>query len=165
MWVIINGYKYPYRINEDGEVQKCYLGEWIKLKVNLASTRARVNLRSVDGKRFNAPVVWLMADAFMGGRKSGYSIIHINGSKLDNRLVNLKMVPKKEACIISSDNRRKPVEKIDRYGNPIEIYRSVTEAAKKNFISKSSVGARCRNEVKDPFHLADFTFRYEKVPK
>ena len=162
-WVYIKGYKWPYRINEEGTVQKYYLEEWVTLEPYLTDNRARVSMRTKENKRVSVPVVWLMADAFMGGRKPGYSIVHKNHYRLDNSLGNLLIVSKKDAAYLSCGNRRRSVEKIDMDGNVIALYKSMKEAADANYISKNSVSERCRNKLKDPYRLTGFTFRYEKV--
>ena len=57
---------------------------------------------------------------------------------------------------------RLPVEKIDPDGNVLGRYDSMKQAAKENFISLTSVYKRCRGEVKKPFELMGFSFRYKK---
>lgn len=161
MWKYIEGYKWPYRIDEDATVQKWFNGRWQTLTPYLNSTRARVKMRTSDDRQVGIPVVWLMADAFMGGRRAGYDIIHKNGAKLDCRLCNLKFSPRKATVQLSAGNKRKAVVKITPDGNPIEIYKSCTEAAQRNYISKSAVSARCRGEIKNPFHLTGYSFRFE----
>ena len=160
MWVDITGYKYRYRISTEGVVQKLDGEKWITLSQRIGKTRAFVDMWNSDNVRVKVPVVRLMANAFLGGQKKGYAVIHINGAKLDNGLTNLQMVPHKEAARLSSGNRRRPVEKIDRDGNVIEVYRSQVEAARKNYMSKNSVSIRCLNRVKDPYKLMGYTFRY-----
>ena len=162
-WVMIEGYKWPYRINEEAEIQKFYNGEWVNLKPYYHTNRIAVKLRGVDNKKLDTPLVWLMADAFMGGRRKGYNIIHKNGSKWDCSLNNLKFASKRESGLLSCNNRRRSVEKIDQDGNVLELYKSATEAAKKNFMAKNAVGQRCRNELKNPFKLTGFSFRYERT--
>lgn len=44
MWKRIDGYKFPYRINDLGEVQWFRWGRWIPLKIYLTN-RAEVRLR------------------------------------------------------------------------------------------------------------------------
>lgn len=164
MWVDILGYKFPYRINEDGIVQKFDGKNWITLKPILSGNRAEVSMRKNDGTRCKVPVVRLMANAFLGGQKPGFSIIHKNKSKLDNSIWNLKFVKKGDAARLSGSPKRRSVEKIDREGNVVDLYRSQAAAAKANYISKNSVSERCRNKVKDPYLLTGgYTFRYEKV--
>ena len=163
MWKDIPGYKFRYRINDEGTVQKLDGEKWITLKPMLSSARAEVGMRRIDGSRYKASVARLVANAFFGGHAEGKSIIHLNGAKMDNSISNLKIVSKSEASRLSGGPKRKAVEMIDRDGNVVELYRSQAAAAKANYISKNSVSARCRNRLKDPYHLTGYTFRYEKV--
>ena len=68
-WVAIEGYRWPYRINRKGCVQKKMEdGSWYTLKPYTSGrSRVAVKLRSTDNRKIDVPVVWLMADAFMGG--------------------------------------------------------------------------------------------------
>ena len=163
IWVDIPGYKFCYRINEDGVVQKLNGDKWVNLTPMLSSTRAEVNIRTKDGARHKVPIVRLMANAFFGGQPHGKAIVHKNGSKLDNSLWNLKVVSRGEAARLSNGPKRRSIEKVDKDGNVIELYRSQAAAAKANYISKNAVSDRCRNKLKDPYALTGFTFRYEKI--
>ena len=149
-------------MNENGEVQKLKDGTWIKLKPYMSANRVVVKMQTPEKKKVCVPLVWLVADAFMGGRRKGFDIVHKNGSKFDCSVYNLRFATKRESGMISCGNRRKAVEKIDRDGNVVALYRSATEAAKANYIAKNAVGQRCRNELVDPFALTGFSFRYEK---
>ena len=67
-----------------------------------------------------------------------------------------------------SENKRtlgrtkpKAVVKIDRDGKVLEKYRSLSEAAKKNPMSKTSIENRTRRKLKHEFSICDFTFRLE----
>ena len=163
MWKDIPGYKFRYRISEEGVVQKLDGEKWITLTPMLSNTRAEVSMRREDGSRCKVPVVRLMANAFLGGQVKGKSITHRNGAKLDNSIWNLKVMSKSDTSRLSGSPKRRPVEMIDREGNVVELYRSQAAAAKANFISKNSVSERCRNRLKDPYLLTGYTFRYEKV--
>lgn len=162
-WKEITGYRFRYHINEDGIVQKQLEdGSWFTLKPYISGRRrACVKMRTADNRKVDIPVVWLMADAFMGGRVPGLNIIHRNGAKLDCALVNLAFVGKKECGKLSCANRRKAVMKVDRAGKVVAIYRSGREAAKKNYISQNSIWARCARKVKDPYSLDGYDYRYE----
>ena len=94
-WVAIEGYRWPYRINRKGCVQKQMEdGSWYTLKPYTSGrSRVAVKLRSIDNRKIDVPLVWLMADAFMGGRRPGYGIVHRNGAKFDCEPENLKFVP------------------------------------------------------------------------
>lgn len=163
-WRLVKGYKYPYRINTDGIVQKQLPdGSWQTMSARVGKwNRACVTLRKVDGKRVHIPVVWLMADAFMGGWKPGMCCIHKNGYKLDCSWGNLKFVTKQECSKISGCNRRKPVAKVDRDGNVIEVYSSCAEAARKNHLSATAIYHRCNNLLKNPFLLDGYNYKFER---
>lgn len=91
MWKLIEGYKWPYRINEDGVVQKNDGSGWVTLKPYLSGRRRPcVKMRTVNDGQADVPVTNLMADMFMGGRKPGECVIHKNGAKMDCSLGNLK---------------------------------------------------------------------------
>ena len=162
-WRDIPGYLWPYRINEEGDIQKFWNGAWVNLRPYLSGGRARamVKMRSVENKPVDVPLVWLVADAFMGGRRPGMAIIHKNGSKLDCGVRNLRFVTRREAASLSWGNRRRPVMKISRDGEVVDIYPSVTAAAKANYISKNSIWARCTGRVADPYSLDGYDYRYE----
>ena len=140
-WVEIPGYRFRYQINREAVVRKeLESGEWYVLKPYISGrTRACVKMRTVDNRKVDVPVVWLMADAFMGGRRPGYNIIHRNGAKMDCELVNLSFASKQVSGKISSANRRKAVMKVDQAGQVVAIYSSGREAAKKNYISQNSI--------------------------
>ena len=163
-WRDITGYRFEYRINTDATVQKLMDdGSWYTLRPYVSGRkRACVKMRTADNRKVDVPVVWLMAEAYMGGRKPGMNMIHRNGSKFDCSLGNLKYVTKSESAKLCSSNRRMAVMKIDPEGNVVAIYASGREAAKKNYISQNSIWARCRKKVKDPYRLDGFDYRYAK---
>lgn len=162
-WVEIRGYRFRYQINREAVVRKeLESGGWYTLKPYISGrNRACVKMRTEDNRKVDVPVVWLMADAFMGGRRPGSNIIHRNGAKLDCALVNLAFVNKRAGGKISSANRRKAVVKVDKDGQVVAIYSSGREAAKKNYISQNSIWARCKGKVKDPYRLDGYDYRYE----
>ena len=165
VWVPIEGYKWPYRINEDGTVQKKDRDLWVTLAPRISTNRVTVSMRKRNGTRIYIPVVWLMADAFMGGRKPGMCIYHKNGLKTDNSLHNLEFLSKGENGKRTSGNRRRAVEKIAPDGTVVELYKSACEAAKKNYVHRNCVSDRCNGVVKNPFRLLGYSFRWEERHK
>ena len=164
MWVDIPGYRWPYRINDEGTVEKQLPnGTWEKLNPYLSGrNRACVKMRTAENKKVDVPVVWLMADAFMQGRIPGTCIVHKNGSKLDCSLSNLQYMTRAQCGKLSGPNRRRAVLKVDKSGEVVAIYRSVTEAANKNYLSKTAVWHRCIGKVKNPYDLDGYTYKYER---
>lgn len=162
MWKNIDGYKWPYRINEDGVVQKFYRNQWVVMTATLTNNRVIVKMRMPDGKRRNIPVVHLMADAFMGGHDSSEWIIHLNHSKFDNRICNLRKVKASDGNKILKNVHRKVVAKIDTDGNIVELYPTAKDAARKNYVAYDTVCRHCYNKVKHPYQRMDFTFQFCK---
>lgn len=157
-YAMIEGLKFPYRIGENGVVESCRNGRWVPVAAHAQGHRsAVVRLQGME-KRVTIPVTRLMANAFMGGVPKGYGVFHKNRAKLDNELENLELRPLKSCGGVTSN---KPVLKIDRKGNIVEIYRSAKEAAKKNHMSASAMYERCEGKIKDPFRLDGYGYRYE----
>ena len=161
MWRLIEGYKFPYRISDEGVVE-VYKGKWLPIKPCISWNRAHVRMRTKNGKQTKIPMVRLMADAFMGGVKPGHGIRHKDRSKLGNALHNLEQVPLNKCGEFGNQAPRKPIVKIDRDGNDVEIYKSVKEAATANFITHMTVTRRCKGEVKNPFDLIGYSFKYDR---
>lgn len=163
-WKVIEGFDKPYRVSDTGRIQHQLKpgGEWREIRPTMNGLhRAVAHLYRGDGTKVIVPVARLVADMWLGGVPEGCCVIHRNGSKLDNDVANLKIVPRSEACRMSGTSRRRAVEKVDKRGNVVAVYRSVTEAAKKNYISQSAVSARCLGKTKDPFKFDDYTYRFD----
>lgn len=152
MWKEIQGYKYVYRINEEGKVQQFTRGRWIDIKRHITPRRAEVRLRGVDGKQKHVGIFRLLDLCFMDGyaHKNGLCIGPRNGMKSDCTLEN--MLYQKQADIgrkvISRTNRR-PIVRYDRMGNTT-LYKSVEEAATKNGLTRASLDRRLYHGVMDP---------------
>lgn len=162
-WKMIEGYKYPYRINEEAHLQRWDKDHWKDLYPYMGKhrDRAMVKLVCTDGKRRDTPMVWLMAEAFMGGRRAGMCLIHKNGSKMDCGLNNLEWRTFSGAAQLSKDNRRRSVVKLDEDGNIVDIYKSVNEAAAANHISRSAMNMRCLQKVRNPRRLDGYDYQFE----
>ena len=165
MWVAIEGYKYPYRINEEARVQKYDKGKWIDLSTKLRKGNQAVSvwMRGVNGEEMYVSLTRLMAEAFMGGRRPGYNIIHKNGVKQDCYLDNLEFIKNEDSGKkFGGLARRMPVLKVDRNGEILAAYKNAKEAAKENFMFEDNVKRHCRGAIKNPFKFNDFTFVYDK---
>lgn len=162
-WKPIEGYKFQYRISETTRVQKFDNGKWVDLKHHFQGGRTRlsVNLVDANGKKVRVPIVWLVADAFLGGRRPGYNIVHKNGMKTDCAPENLVFMTKQETGKKFGTLTRKTVLKVDANGEVLCVYPCVHSAAVDNYMSESSVKTRCQGKIKYPFRYDDFTFVYD----
>lgn len=155
---------WTYRINEDARIQKFWHGEWVELHPYITGGRQRalVRMRSADNRKIEVPVVWLMADAFMGGRRPGMTITHKDGSKLNCAVWNLQFMTRSECARLGGKSRRRTVLKIAPDGTVVNIYRSAREAAKKEYVSLNVILNRCLNRVTDPFEFTGYSYQYEE---
>ena len=151
-WRKIDGYQYPYRINEEAQVQKWDGKQWIDIRARISGNRAVVYMRTVEGKQYKAALVRLMDDAFWEGRakRDGLHITHRNGVKLDCELRNLVAVkPGQAGRKYHGRPHKRPVIRLDLHGNEV-IYPSVTDAARNNSLSISAMDRRLYHGVLDP---------------
>lgn len=171
MWKPLNGYFWPYRINEDANVEwlNPKNGKWIRIKPFMTRTKKGgsyghlcVRVKTESGRWKNVYLKSLMVDAFFGGRKEGVVYEFKNGSLTDCSLYNLRPTTQSKLSKKIGGGLRKSIEKIDWDGNVLELYSSVTEAAEKNFMGRRAVTDRCRNKLQTPFALTGFSFRYEQ---
>ncbi len=170
MWKQIDGYFWPYRINEEGDVQRLTdSGKWTAIQSFLSRSnkshpygRLVVNMKKPDGRFQNIFVKTLMVDAFMGGKKPGVCYVLKNGVQSDCSLNNIAIATPTQIGKKHGGALRRSVEKVDRDGNVVELYPSIAEASRKNYISRKSILIRCQNKVQDPYSLDGFTYRYEE---
>lgn len=161
-WREIDGGKWPYRVSDQGNVQVLKNETWIDLSQFLHAGQAQVHLRGKDGVKRNISVARLVAGAFIGPVGPNKCVLHRNRIKMDNAVENLIVVPKgKENSLCNGGTRRRPVVKISPSGEVLGVYKSIKEAAEKNFVHKNVVMFRCQMKIKRPFSLTGYSFRYE----
>lgn len=151
MWKRIDGYKFPYRINELGEVQWFRWGRWIPLKVYLTN-RAEVRLRGADGRQKRVGVFRILDECFCGGyaRKNGLCVGPKNGVQTECTLRNMEYKTQSEIGKKSmARTMRKTVVRYDRDGEAT-VYGSISEAARGNGITTSGLDRRLYGGVLDP---------------
>lgn len=162
MWKLLEGYKYPYRVSDEGEVQKRLPnGSWKTLKPYPYSGQYRVHLWLPDGSWKRVQVSKLVVDNFMGGTPPGMLRVHKNGMKRDNAVENIEFVSRAKAAQRHRPGNSRTVLKVDRSGEVVAIYRSTVEAARKNHISQAAIGKRCLGLIEDPFRLDGYNYVYE----
>lgn len=162
MWKTIDGdWLYHYRISDQAEIEKFKNGKWVKVKSQVHrhgrknSVVLDCGLVAADGKRKTVLVKTLMANAFMGKRKPGQVVRSKNGMATDCALENLEYSTR--AKLNKNGRSRKAVAKVDKKGEAIEFYRSVTEAAKKNNFALSTMSDYCRG-ILDPLARGEYSF-------
>lgn len=169
MWRDIPNTKGLYQASRNGEVRRVRAdGSTRPVRTRIymvrggAAPRARVTL-SIDGKRYDKLLMQCMVRAWLPALPDGMTYHHKNGDTLDNRLENLTPISRAALGRRSGlQSRSMSVEKIDRDGNVVALYRSVREAARDNYVSESYVRHRCYRQVKKQYSMIDYTFRFEE---
>lgn len=176
-WRDIPGYNGMYQVSWEGEVRSwrkpcagdvrreepILLTQYIRggtyQNGNHCGKRYTVHLQK-DGKRKEHTVMGLVIDVWMGGRPNGLVAYHKNGDIGDNSVHNIAFAPKRRVGKINgAKTSRKPVLKIDLAGEVLEVYPSLTVAAKAHYMDIKSVTNRCNGKVKYP---GEFTFCWDE---
>lgn len=169
MWKRIDGYFWPYRINDQAEVNRLTdKGKWVKINPisdfsrNPNYPRFIVRMKGADGKFKNVSVKKLMRDAFFPDLPDHIRLAHKNSMVTDCAIENLEPLTHKQCGEKSGGGNRRAIEKVDRDGNVVAIYSTTIEAAKKNYMSRKAIWMRCTKRVKDPYSLDGHTYRYAR---
>ena len=151
-WREIPGYKYPYRISNQGEVQKWDGKVWVPLIPDIISARVQVRLKREDGVQHRVGVFRLLDKYFNGGYadKHGLCVGPKNGVKTECTLENLVYKTQAEIGKKSlSRTMQKTVIRYDKNGEAT-VYKSVSEAAKRNGLTTSALDRRLYCGTLDP---------------
>lgn len=152
IWKDIEGYKFPYRICDQGIVQKFDNKKgWVNLIGVLTWKRLYVRFRKKDGKIKKVAVVNLMDKYFFDGyaRKNGLNIFHKNGSKTDCASENLEFLTQSEIGKRCGTKGSRKTVIMSKNGVDVEFYSSAKEAAQKNNLTRASLMRRLNGEVFD----------------
>lgn len=160
-WKMIDGYRWPYRVSDYGDVQKFYAGKWRTLKPYLYGGWCyKLQLWADETHVKRVPVSQLVADAFLGGTPPGMRRVHKNGMMQDNSVYNIVFMTNADAARRRRPGNSRPVAKIDSDGNVVAFYKSQAEAARKNHISQAAINKRCLRLVDDPRRLDGYDYKF-----
>lgn len=120
-----------------------------------------VKLYAEDGRYKTMTVASAVASAYLGERPEGCRTHHRNGLTTDNCVGNLCYVKASEIGVISGRMHRRPVVKKDEDGTILECYNSVTEAARKNYVTRSAMTQRCNKNLRTDFGLGGYEFAWD----
>lgn len=95
----------------------------------------------------------LVASEFLEVDEKRLFVHHINAVSIDNRVANLKYVTVQENICASFETGKglkklRPVNEIDKDGNIIRRYKSVSNACKETGLCRSIIGDNCKGKTK-----------------
>ena len=162
-WKIIEAYQYPYRISEEGEVQRQLPnGAWRTMNPEVNRRYAMITVVIRTGVYRKISVTSLMEGRWVPRRKPGEVFRHRNGAAADCSARNLELTTQAGLARRLKGPGRRPVAKIDRAGEIVELYRSIRAAAEANHVDRKCVTNRCMGKIREPFALTGYSFRYER---
>lgn len=158
-----------YEITNHGDVIRCYKCGKEKIMQKFygnGSKRAGCVKLGTDRRSYSvARMVW---QAFRGKIPKGMVVAHKASDKYDDALDNLYLTTMQEsgrtygmANGLCYGREIRTVAKIDREGNILEVYKTMTLAAKANFTNRSSVADRCYKRMKNNWMDDGTTFVFE----
>lgn len=178
-WRVIPGFDGYYEINRMGEVRSWrnsrYPGRAKQPKILKAHSKKsgnshgscnrwmHVRLTRQDGTRKEIPVHHIMRDVWMKGKRPNMVVYHRNGDFTDPCLHNLEYIRRSDLgkrC--GGKSGRIPVVKVSPSGEIVACYKSASEAARKNYLSKPAVLDRCHNKTKNPYLDDGYTYQFDK---
>lgn len=151
VWKEIEGYKYRYRIGDEGVIQKYDDKKgWIAIKPYYHRGILYVRLRTTENTQKKVSVFRLIDNLFFNGyaKKNGLVMTRISDIKDDFSVGNIyfttrKELGKKNGCM----GTRKAV--LMEYKGRETLYKSVREAARKNGMTTGAIIRRIRKQVFD----------------
>lgn len=106
-----------------------------------------ISLWIAEGRRVTFIVKYLMRDIWMQGPKEGMVVRIIDSNPENCSLHNLEYVPQAKGNRKYEDSQRRPVAKRSINHEIVAYYKSVREAAEKNYITQSAMSKRIKRKI------------------
>lgn len=174
-WKDIQGYEGLYSVSDTGLVKTHIYNKILKPRIQ-DGYETVVLYRNKKNKAFR--VHRLVAMAFLDNPNNYEQVNHIDGNKRNNNVKNLEWCTAEQnthhainnGLFFSSSHISKCqpiIIKKDKYGKVVDVYKTVTEAATKNHVSRMTIYRRLHssNENSDYTYESDRSIKYEQPPK
>ena len=155
IWKDIEGYEKLYQVSNFGRVKSYPRNGTIKeeriLKQTIDNNGYLIVGLHKNNKAKKVCVHWLVANAFIPKKENDEVINHIDGNKLNNKLINLERctqshnVKESFRLGLQKPSNEKPILQYDLNGNFIKEWKSGCEVSRQLCISQANISACCRN--------------------
>lgn len=151
-WRPIPGFEGRYELSRYGEIRSwCITGPGKQRRDEPLILRPFMNFKrrtpelqiTLACRTYSVKI--LMRDIWMDGPRPGMRVSFLDGDRTNCALHNLVYKPAQE--IRKNPQNRCPIAKCHPWGTVITYYRSITEAAEKNYITRSGMQRRVNNET------------------
>ena len=145
IWKAIDSYEGLYEVSNTGLVRSLKFG---KMKILQPRNNGYGYLHVVlckDRKAKNMCVHRLVANAFILNPNNLETVNHKDENKLNNNVSNLEWLNRGDNIRYSNN---KPVLQLDKVGNVVKQFSSISEASKQTGINMSNICQACRSRLK-----------------
>lgn len=165
-WKDIPGYNGKYQCDREGNFRRVYKSGKTRplrpFKKNGNRNKIAIHLTDDNGNTKEKLVLGVIALTFLGQAPPGYVPYHKNGAVTENHINNIEYISRKELGKKTGHMaKRKPVAKINKYGEIIEVYQSARAAARDNYMSYQTIASRCNGKVKSAFAPDGYAYAWE----
>lgn len=155
-WRDVPGYGGKYQVDREGNVQRVYASGRTRAMCpyhrRMSGSQRLVVKLTRDGRPKEEVLMRLVALAFLGPPPEGCVPYHRNGCQSDNYLNNIAYIDRRRlGRMTGAMSARRPVAKLGRTGEVVDVYPSAREAARRNHMSYQTVIDRCNGKVKGAF--------------
>ena len=166
VWKDIPGFDGKYQVNTEGCVARVLpSGERRMLKpIRKGSKQDRKYYVFLyhNKKRYERSILHIVSRTFLGEPPKGCVAYYKNGCSSDFYLNNVGYIKRSEYNKKNGRKGCKSVCKIDKNGEIVDFYPSITKAAQENNYSFSGMRRRLKLKTENPFNLDGYAYFYEE---
>ncbi len=165
-WKDIPGYGGKYQADREGHIRRVYPGGKTRAMTpyhrKMSGSQRMVVSLTKNGRKKEEILSQLMARTFLGPCPAGCVPYHKNGCQNENSINNIAYISRQELGRLTGEKaRRKPVAKIDKSGETVEVYSSAREAGRRNYMSYQTIIDRCNGRCRSAFAPDGYAYAWD----
>lgn len=163
-WKDVPGYNGKYQISASGKIRRVFpSGKTRELHPCLKKERDLIiHLTDALGRTKEHRFLSLVALTFLGPSPVNCVPYHVNGCKSENNIQNIAYINRRDlGKKTGAAAKRKPVAKLNKEGEVVEVYSSAREAARHNYMSYQTIMDYCNRKRKSAFAPDGFAYAWD----